>query len=193
MNVQEHGRQVAKLKALLNLITAEYNDARAGAAAAYAASRIGSLTVVLPDGTEVGSVTVKAVGVVVIPEDAVLLEWAKVHTPSEVEEFLDDKALTDEELLGWAREHRDDLIRERIRPVWHAELIKKAAKNGGHAVDPITGAAHKFAEVRHQPVTGEFVYTPKRIADEAILSAVTDELAALKAGLGLTVTVGSPA
>jgi hypothetical protein len=181
VNLQEHSRRVAVLKAIQAVVTDEYDAARLDAAAAYAANGIRSISVVLEDGFEAGSITVKNVGVTVTVEEAVLLEWAEAHTPSEVEEFLDPKALTDEEALGWAREHRADLLRRQVRPVWRTELVKQATKNGGYAVDPVTGETHKFAEVRRKPVTGEFAYTPTKHGPEIILAALQHELDALMA------------
>jgi hypothetical protein len=76
--------RVAALKALLDKVKAAYDQARADAVAALSPGD--RLHAALPDGADIGTVTVvdgKTTAKVVYPES--LLEWVKVNAPDEVE------------------------------------------------------------------------------------------------------------
>lgn len=173
MNLADHGRRVGVLKAVLDLVTAEYAKARKAAESAFVENGIkGGVVVALPDGTELGGLTVKQPGVSVSVDDEALLAWVAEHQPDEVEEYLDSAALLDEEAIAWAREHRDDLVQRRVRGVWRKELLKRVADAGGFAVDPETGESARVAEVTTNKPTGAFMYTPDREACELVLEAL---------------------
>lgn len=176
MNLAEHSLRVATLKAISNFVGKEYEAARKDAEAAYRENGIKSLTVSLPTGETVASITVIQPGPSVRVDEAALLEWAIAHTGTEVEEYLDSDALLDQELIEYCRENRDDLLHQRIRRLWRDELQKTLTANGGQVVDTLTGEATKVAEVTANKPTGAFSLLGLDKASNALI------LAALRAG-----------
>lgn len=165
MNIAEHSLKVATLEAVVAFFTREYKAARADAEAAFRENRVRKATIETPDGDELGDITVKQPHAAVVMDEEKLLAWVAEHTPAEIEEYLDSSVLLDEEAIAWAREHRDDLIRRRVRKVWRAELEKTALAHDGHVFDESTGDATKVADVvKHRP-TGAFALPPDRTGE----------------------------
>lgn len=161
MNVAQHSLRVAALQAIVAFVTTEYETARKEAEVAYRENRIKAATIELPDGTPLGDITVKKPQQTTVMDEEKLLAWVEEHTPAEVEEYLDSSVLLDEEAIAWAREHRDDLLRRRIRKVWRDELQKMAALHNGEVIDS-NGEATKVAEVTRHAATGAFMLPPDR-------------------------------
>jgi hypothetical protein len=177
MNLAQHSLRVATLAALGELVKKEYEAARKEAEAAYRANGIKKLAIALPDEGPIGEITVKQPGPTVRMDDDLLLEWVQKHTPDEVEEYLDSSVLLDQEAIEWAREHRDDLLRKRVRAVWRTELVKMATGNGGFVIDTQTGDSTKVAEVTPNKPTGAFALSADKHGERAARL-----LAALRAG-----------
>ena len=156
MNIAEHSLRVAALEAVVAFFTAEYKAARADAEAAFLANKVRKATIETPSGDELGDITVKQPRPALVVDEEKLLAWVAEHTPAEVEEYLDSSALLDEEAIAWAREHRDDLIRRRVRRIWRAELEKTALGHDGHVFDESTGDETKVADVVKTRPTGAF-------------------------------------
>lgn len=156
MNLADISLRVAALAAVSDYVADEYAKARKEAEAAYQANGIKSLSVSLPGGEWLADITVKKPGQTVKVNEDDLMAWVEKHTPTEVEEYLDSAALLDQELIEWAREHRDDLLRRRIRQVWRSELQKMVTGNGGYVIDSTTGDSTKVAEVTTSKPTGAF-------------------------------------
>jgi hypothetical protein len=167
VNLAEHSLRVATLAALVALVDAEYKAARKEAEAEYKANGIKKLAIALPGGELVGDITVKQPDPTVRMDDDLLMEWVEKHTPTEVEEYLDSSALLDQEAIEWAREHRDDLLRKRVRGVWRAELQKMATGNAGFVIDTTSGEATKVAEVTPNMPTGAFALSPDKHGERA--------------------------
>ena len=159
--------KVAALAAIAALVDDEYKKARRAAEEAFKANGIKSLTINLPDGEEVGGITVTSPSASVSYDEDALLAWAAEHTPAEVEEYLDASVQLDQEAIEWARAHRDDLLRRRIRQVWRKELDKQAKGNGGYVIDTATGETAKVAEVTPNRSTGAFSLSPDRHGERA--------------------------
>lgn len=165
MNIAEHSLKVAVLEALVAHITKEYKTARADAEAAYRDNKVRKVTIELPNGDELGDITVKQPKPAVTTDEEKLLAWVAEHTPAEVEDYLDTSAQTDQEVIEWARANRDDLLRRRIRPVWRAELEKLIAANDGYVIAEGTGEATQVAEVTKLKATGAFALPQDRSGD----------------------------
>lgn len=162
MNIAEHSLKVAALEAVVGYFTAQYKTAREEAEAAYLANKVRKASIETPDGEYLGDITVKQPKATLVMDEEKLLAWVAEHTPAEVEEYLDAAVLLDEEAIAWAREHRDDLIRQRVRRVWRAELEKTALGHDGHVIDESTGDATKVAEVINHKASGAFALPPDR-------------------------------
>lgn len=174
MNIADLSLRVTALAALSDYVADEYAKARKEAEAAYQANGIRALSVSLPDGEWLADITVKKPGQSVEYNDDDLLAWVEKHTPTEIEEYLDSSALLDQEVIEWAREHRDDLLKRRIRAVWQAELRKVAAGNGGFVVDTETGDSTKVAEVTPHKATGAFALSADggKVRRDRVLAAL---------------------
>jgi hypothetical protein len=160
VNLADHTLKVATLGALVGFVAAEYETARQEAKAAYRANGVkGQVAITLPNGEEVGDVIIKKGTVSVKLDEPALLEWAETNTPTEVEEYLDPSTLLDQEAIEWAREHRDDLLKRRVRGLWLKEKVKEATANDG-CVIAHTGEATKVAEVTTHPAMGDFALSP---------------------------------
>lgn len=156
MNLSEITLKVATLAALTDWAQKQYAEARAEAAEVYKANGIKKLAIQLPDGDVIGDITVKQPSPTVKLDDEALIAWVAEHTPTEIEEYLDSSVLLDQEAIEWAREHRDDLLRRRVRAVWLKEKRAEAVANDGHVIDADSGEATKIAEVTANRPTGEF-------------------------------------
>lgn len=156
MNLSDHARRVATLAAITDFVAEQYATARREAEAAFRENRVSGVTITLPDGEEIGDIKVKKPSPTVRVSDDDLVAWVEKHTATELEEYLDADALTDQELIEWARVNRDDLLRRRVRAVWRKELVKLATANGGYVVDTETGESAKVAEVVPNKATGAF-------------------------------------
>jgi hypothetical protein len=165
VNIAEHSLKVAVLDALVAHITKEYKAARADAEAAYRDNKVRKVTVELPNGDDLGDITVKQPRPSVDVDEEKLLAWVAEHTPTEVEDYLDSSAQTDQEAIEWARANRDDLLRRRIRPVWRSELEKLIAANDGYVIAEGTGEATKVADVTKLKATGAFALPQDRSGD----------------------------
>jgi hypothetical protein len=162
MNIADHSLKVAALDAIIRFFTAEYKTAREEAEAAYLANKVRKATIETPSGDELGDITIKQPTSTVVMDEEKLLAWVAEHTPAEVEEYLDSSVLLDEEAIAWAREHRDDLIRRRVRKVWRSELEKTALTHDGHVFVEDTGDATKVGEVVKQRPSGAFALPPDK-------------------------------
>lgn len=162
MNIAEHSLKVAALEAVVAYFTAQYKTAREEAEAAYLSNKVRKASIETPDGEYLGDITVKQPKSVLVMDEEKLLAWVAEHTPAEIEEYLDAAVLLDQEAISWAREHRDDLIRQRVRKVWRAELEKTALAHDGHVIDEETGDATKVADVVNHKPTGAFALPPDR-------------------------------
>lgn len=172
MEISELSLRVAALNALSAFVAAELKAARKDAAEAYRANGIEKLNVTLPSGEVVGAITVTKPSPSVVVDDEALLAWAEEHTVTEVEDHLTESALTDQELIEWARVNRDDLLRRRIRPVWRDELVKQATANGGFVVDVVTGESTNVASVIPVAPTGAFTLRPDKEMAALLLTAI---------------------
>ncbi len=172
MEISELSLRVAALNALSAFVTAELKAARKDAAEAYRANGIEKLNVTLPSGEVVGAITVTKPSPSVVMDNDALLAWVEEHNVTEVEEHLTEKALTDQELIEWARKNRDDLLKRRIRPVWRDELVKQATANGGFVVDTVTGESANVASVIPVTPSGAFTLRPEKETAALLLTAI---------------------
>lgn len=176
----ETSLRVAVLAAIADYFDEAATKARRDAEVAYKENGIRSLAVSLPDGEWLADITVKKPGHTMKVNEDDLLAWVEKHTPTEVEEYLDSAALLDQELIEWAREHRDDLLCRRIRRVWRDELQKVIAGNGGYVVDTETGDSEKVADVTPNKATGAFALSAdarKERRDRIMAAVLAGELA----------------
>lgn len=164
--------RVAVLRVLADAINDQNKASRADAEAEFAKLRIESgvksLTVTLPDGTEIGTVAIKAGRSEVSFDEAAVLEFARKAAPTEVTEVVDPAVLDDPKVRAFIREHKPDAITTGV-----TTAFKKSLKpdDDGCVVDKTTGELVKVAEVTPGKPTGAFAYTPSKDARERVVSA----------------------
>ncbi|REF00259.1 hypothetical protein [Thermomonospora umbrina] len=172
MNLADHSLRVATLKAISDFVAKEYAAARKEAEAVYRENGIRSLTVSLPDGQQVASITVTQPNPSVKVDEDALLAWVEEHCGTEVETVLDPAATTDEELVKYCLANdRDDLVVRRVRRVWREELVKQATGSEGWVADQVTGESAKVAEVTPVRPSGAFSLSDPRKEGAAFIVA----------------------
>lgn len=156
---REHALRVAVLDAIVETAKSEYNHARREAEQAFAAVRKDGTkqqAVMLPDGTEIGLVSIKAGGSTVIPDEDGLLAWAREHCPDEVEPFITPQALADAEVIDMIRGCFPDAVRERVRQSARLAFISEMEKTEGFVTDEGTGETELLGTVERHDPTGAF-------------------------------------
>jgi hypothetical protein len=129
MSLKEDATTVAVLKALRDIIDAEYEAARqrifVGLCEARDKVGLKSIRVTLPDDTLVATVTlVDPKPAVVLADEGAFLAWVGEHYPSEIETLV------------------------RVRPAWQREFISGLDASSDPVVDPHTGETTKGLEAR---------------------------------------------
>ncbi|GAA4085093.1 hypothetical protein [Actinomadura miaoliensis] len=175
MNIKDTGLRLVVTSALADIANADYKRARAEAepllAKAAAEDGIEKLSVRLPGGRKVATVTVKDGPVDIEVFEDVFLEWVATHMPNEVEEFIDPAAATDPDIVELVRQHRPDAVRRRVRPVWREARLKEAKENGGYVTDPATGEQTRIAELTYHEPTGAFILKSDADLREQVITA----------------------
>lgn len=159
---RDHALKVAVLEALLETVKSEYAKARAGAQEAFRTVRTEGgkqQAVMLPDGTEIGLISIKAgTPSVAVDEDA-LTAWVQEHVPEDIEEYVVPEAWSNRDVIEMVRACFPGVVRERIRPATREALIKEMADCGGKVTDKGSGEVAELGEVEQHEPTGAFALT----------------------------------
>jgi hypothetical protein len=185
--------KVAALAAMVAFFEEQYTQARQDAQTAFRTSGIKKIGIKLPDGEEVGEITVKepTPAIQAIDEDA-LVGHVERFTPGEIEEYLDPAALLDQELIEYCRTRRDDLLKKRVRQVWRDEMKKQALKNDGFVIDEVKGESTKVATIVKPKADGSFALAADKYGQRAD-RLMTELLAGRLGNLVELPTLDSPA
>lgn len=164
--------RVAALRVLSDAINQEARESRAAAETEFAKLRntagVKSLTVSLPDGTEIGTVAIKTGAREVVFDDAAVREFASEVAPTEITETVDPSALEDPKVLEFLREHKPEAFTTSVRPAFLKSL---KPDDDGCVVNTSTGELVKVAEVTTNAPTGKFAYTPTKDAAARVVAA----------------------
>jgi len=167
-----HALRVAALRVLSDAITTEARNVRAEAETEFARLRtdngVKSLTVTLPDGTEVGTVAIKTGAREVSWDDEAVRAFAAEVAPTEVTETVDPAVLEDPTVRQFLREHKPDAFTTSVRPAFLKSL---KPDDDGCVVNPASGELVKVAEVTTGKPTGKFAYTPTKDAAARVVAA----------------------
>jgi hypothetical protein len=195
MSLRDHALRIAVLDVIGDEVAATYKAARKGAEVAFAPARAGGQpqqNAVLPDGTEIGLVSIKAGVRQVDVSEADLEAWTAEHVPDGIEEYIDERAANSAEVLDVLRAVFPELVKKRIRTATRAALLKEIEKSGGWLTDKATGDKVKVGDVTDLKPTGAFSYRPGEDArDEVIAAWQSGELRSL--GLGALALPGAVA
>ena len=170
---RNHALRVAVLGTLLDVVKSEYEKARKDAEPEFAAMRAEGQkqqAVMLPDGTEIGLVSIKAGTPTVAVREADLEAWVREHLPDGMESFIVPAALADAEVLDMLKACFPDAVRERIRPATRTALLKEMADSGGKVADKETGEVAQLGEVEAHKPTGAFSYRSAKGAQDRIIA-----------------------
>jgi hypothetical protein len=163
---------VAALRVLSDAINTEARENRAVAESEFARMRtetgVKSMTVTLPDGTEVGTIAIKTGAREVVFDDDKVRAFAAETAPTEVVETINPAVLEDPTVLQFLREHRPDVFTTSVRPAFLKSL---KPDDDGQVVNPGTGELVKVAEVAMAKPTGKFAYTPTKDAAARVVAA----------------------
>lgn len=170
---RDHALRVAVLGAVLDTVKAEYAQARGEAEAAFAPLRADGQSqqkALLPDGAEVGLISIKAGAQSLTVNEAALEAWVRERVPDGMETVVDPGALTDPEVIGMISACFPGLARPQVRPSVRAALVKEMEGAGGKVADPETGEFALLGEVEQHKPTGAFSYRAAAGARDRIVS-----------------------
>ncbi|MCC5574560.1 hypothetical protein IMZ11_02755 [Microtetraspora sp. AC03309] len=168
-----HALKVAAAKVLAGIVTEGYEQIRKDAEPVFAELRIEtdakSLSPSLPDGTELGTISIKAGPSKMKFRMSTLAAIVANDDPEMFEERLTSEAVTDPELLQFVRDHMPHLMERRINDK-HLRVLFKATDANGHLKDA-AGTPIQVADVTRGEPTGEFSYRASVGAREAVWAA----------------------
>jgi hypothetical protein len=170
---REHALRVAVLSALMDEVKAALVAARAQAQEVFAQARADGQTqqkVLLPDGTEIGLISIRGGSPAVeLDEAGALLDWCEEYLPAGVESYIAEGAAEMNDVIALVGAHFPKLVRRRVRPGTRDALMKQMAETGGYVIDE-DGGKHKLGTVRRGDPTGGFSYRPARGAQDRIVA-----------------------
>jgi len=169
--------RVAVLRIRRDQASDTFNAARAEAERAYAEVRRNGtkgLTPVLPDGTEAGTIAIKAGAVHVNWDEPALFKLVAETEPRNIEDWVDPDVLKDPRVMDLLREVFPEFVGKRINPARRAELAQACTDSDGKLLNTVSGEHVKVAEIVRGDPTGEFSYIPGKKGKAAILAALRD-------------------
>lgn len=156
---REHALKVAVLEAIAESAKSELAKARKAAEPEFAAIRADGgkqLAVMLPNGDEIGLISIKAGVPTVTADEDQLLAWAREHCPEAIEQHITDQALKDAEVIDMISACFPGMVQERLRSATREALLKEMAENGGK-VHAESGEFFQLGEVENHKPTGAFI------------------------------------
>jgi hypothetical protein len=173
LSARQHALRVAVLDALTDVAGGALAKARAEAGPELAEARRDGQErqrALLPDGTEVGLLSIKAGITTVSPCEDDLLAWVAERCPGELEDYVVPAAWSSADLIDLVRAAFPHLVRTRVRESARKKLLAEARANGGRVADKDTGASAVIASVVSHLPTGEFAYKPEPGAAHRIVA-----------------------
>jgi len=173
MTPREHSLKVAVLGTLLDKVKAAYADARKEAEAEFAGIRkdgIPQQKVMLPDGTEIGLISIKAASPEIVPDsDTALMDWCRENFPQAIEPYVIAGATDAAEVTEVIAALFPHLVKDRIRASHLAAFHKQISETGGYLINE-DGEKAKVASVKQHDPSGAFSYRPATGAQDRIMA-----------------------
>jgi hypothetical protein len=172
---RQHALKVAVLDTLTSEVSKAYKKARAEAQDVFAEVRKDGQTqqkVMLPDGTEIGLISIRGASPTVEWEGGGtgLLGWCKANAPHMVESYVLADAFEMADVINLIREHFPNLVKDRIRAASFAELSKQVQETDGYVISDEDGTKTKVATVIRNEPSGAFAYRGAAGAGDRIMS-----------------------
>jgi len=169
---RQHALKVAVLGTLKDEVEKAYKAARADAEEVFADVRKDGSPqqkVMLPDGTEIGLIAIKAGVTEVTPgSDTALMDWCREHAPHAIERYVVAGASEMADVIEVIAAFFPNLVRERIRASSLAALHRQITETGGYLIDE-DGGKSKVAEAVRRDPSGAFSYRPAKGAQDRIM------------------------
>jgi hypothetical protein len=170
---REHALRVAAASVLADIVSSGYEGLRKQAEPAFAKLRKSTgaktLNAELPDGTELGAISIWAGPPKTTINFAALVAIVINDDPDQYVEELRPEAATDPLLLEFVRDHMPHLLVKKIDDDFLKSLIKKIDANG--YLKDAAGTRIKVADVQRGEPTGRFSYKAGPGARELVWEA----------------------
>ncbi len=174
MSARTAALRVAVLSCLLDAVKAEHGHARKAAEEEFAPARKDGQTqqkVLLPDGTEIGLISIKGA----TPDldwggPGALLDWCKENAPHAVEQYVTEGAFEMKDVIEVIGTFFPNLVKERVRASSLAAFTKQVQETGGYIIDDESGEKHQVATVTANDPTGAFAYRAAKGAQDRIMA-----------------------
>jgi hypothetical protein len=173
MSTRDHALRVALAAALGEIAAKAEKKARAGGAPAFAAHRIDgsdNTKVLLPDGTQVGLLLVRAGATEAMFAEGDLLAWVQANSPDDAEDYVDPAAWGNADIVELVRAVFPEVVKTRVRDSARKKLVKEMTDSGGWLADRKSGEIKgtQIAAVTEHDPTGAVTYRPGPGAAEKI-------------------------
>ena len=112
--------------------------------------------VLLPDGTRIGLVSVKAGVTDTVTDEEALLAWAQEHNPEAVEEYIESWAVDSAAVIAAVKAACPGVVNTRIRASVRKKYREEIVKTGGWVMDPESGEKTEVAITDRRDPTGAF-------------------------------------
>lgn len=192
-SLRDHALRIALTDAVADVAVAAKKRARDEAAAAFAAARRDGQEqqkALLPDGAQVGLLSLKAgAAEVIYPEDS-LTEWVAEHCPGEIEHYVEPAAWGNADVVDLIRAVFPEMVKARVRESARKKLVKEMGDNEGYLTDKASGEREQLGVVTQHDPTGDFAYRPGPGAAERL---VADWLGGELAGIDAAGLLALPA
>lgn len=156
---RDHALKVAVLEALEWVVAQQYAQARGEAEPVFAAVRADGAAqqeVLLPDGTRIGLVSIKAGATDTVTDEEALLAWVQEHAPESAEEYIEPWAVDSLEVIAAVKAACPGVVKTRIRASARKKYREEIIKTGGWVTDPETGEKAEVAITDRRDPTGAF-------------------------------------
>lgn len=168
----QHSLRIAVLADRADRAVARVADARFAGVPDFRAARnkgIKTVAPTLPDGTEVGLISIKAGAKSVdVDEDLLILAVA----PGDLETYVLPAALEDERVLKLLMDFLPEMVGKRVIPKLRAELQTELEEHDGSVANRMTGEQEKVATITRHEANGQFSYRPGKLSQQQISAAI---------------------
>jgi hypothetical protein len=174
MTPREHALRVAVLSTLTDEIKGAYKTAREEAQPVFKAAREDGQTqqkVLLPDGAEIGLISIRGGGTNVTADEGALTAWTAEHNPDGIEDYLIPQAVSNADVIALVKAYYPNAVASRVRAPVREALLKEAEQRGGYVVDGESGEKAKIAEIGEGKPTGVFSLRSASGAREKVIAA----------------------
>ena len=156
---RDHALKVSVLEALEWVVAEQYKQARGEAEPVFAAIRADGAAqqeVLLPDGSRIGLVSIKAGATDTVTDEDALMAWAQEHNPAAIEEYIEPWAVGSLDVIAAVKAACPGVVKTRIRASERKKYREEIVKTGGWVTDQESGEKAEVAITDRRDPTGAF-------------------------------------